>query len=55
MLNPDAIVASSFVKETRTMRKLSFMLALLCSVAFVQTLKADEATKEVTLKVSGMT
>ncbi len=31
------------------------MLALLCSIAFVQTLKADEKTKEVTLKITGMT
>ena len=37
------------------MRKLSFMLARLCSIAFVQTLKAEETTKEVTFKVTGMT
>lgn len=37
------------------MRKLSFMLALFCSIAFVQTVLADDATKEVTLAISGMT
>ncbi len=37
------------------MRKLSFMLALFCGIALVQTLSADDTTKEVTLAISGMT
>lgn len=37
------------------MRKLSFMLALFCSIAIAQNLMADDATKEVTLAISGMT
>lgn len=37
------------------MRKLSFVLALMCSIAFVNTLRADEATKEVTFAITGMT
>jgi hypothetical protein len=36
------------------MRKLSFTLALLFSVGFIQSLHAEE-TKEVTLTVTGMT
>jgi len=36
------------------MRKLSFVLALFCSIAFIQTLKASE-TKEVSLTITGMT
>ena len=36
------------------MRKVSFTLALLFSIACVQTLHAEE-TKEVTLKITGMT
>ncbi len=37
------------------MRKLSFTLALFCCIAFLQTVHADETTKEVTLAITGMT
>jgi len=37
------------------MRKLSFLLALFCSIALAQTALADDATKEVTIAIMGMT
>jgi len=37
------------------MRKLSFVLALFCSIALAQTVFAADATKEVTIAIMGMT
>ena len=37
------------------MKKVSIIFALLFGIAFVQNVKADETTKEVTLAITGMT
>lgn len=36
------------------MRKRSFVLALFCAIAFIQSIRAEE-TKEVTIAITGMT